>query len=137
MGFLYEQRCSDSPYLETVIRGRTVGEGATVRPSEVHWHLVFVKYKGQSHSVFVGPLATAGVVSYRDGAEILWIKFRLGSFMPHLLPRDFQDVETSLPGAASQSFWLKGCAWQFPDYDNVETFRFFMEIMVTAQDKRC
>jgi AraC-like DNA-binding protein len=42
--------------------------------------------------------------------------------MPHLPPRDFLDVETTLPGAASHSFWLKGSAWQFPDYDNVETF---------------
>jgi AraC-like DNA-binding protein len=32
------------------------------------------------------------------------------------------DSETILPGAASQSFWLKGAAWQFPDYENVETF---------------
>ncbi len=36
--------------------------------------------------------------------------------------RDFRDVETTLPGAARQSFWLNGSAWQFPDYDNVETF---------------
>ncbi len=42
--------------------------------------------------------------------------------MPHLRPRDFLDVETILPGAASQSFWLKGSAWQFPDYENAETF---------------
>jgi methylphosphotriester-DNA--protein-cysteine methyltransferase len=42
--------------------------------------------------------------------------------MPYLPPRDFLDVETTLPGAASNSFWLKGSAWQFPDYDNVETF---------------
>lgn len=42
--------------------------------------------------------------------------------MPHLPLRNFLDVETILPGAASQSFWLKGSAWQFPDYENVETF---------------
>jgi AraC-like DNA-binding protein len=42
--------------------------------------------------------------------------------MPHLPTRDFLDVETNLPGAASQSFWLKSSAWQFPDYENVETF---------------
>ena len=27
-----------------------------------------------------------------------------------------------LPGAAGNSFWLKGSAWQFPDYENVDTF---------------
>jgi methylphosphotriester-DNA--protein-cysteine methyltransferase len=42
--------------------------------------------------------------------------------MPHLPVRDFLDVETTLPGAASQSFWLKGFARQFPDYENADTF---------------
>jgi methylphosphotriester-DNA--protein-cysteine methyltransferase len=27
-----------------------------------------------------------------------------------------------MPGASRHSFWLTGTAWQFPDYDNVETF---------------
>ncbi len=42
--------------------------------------------------------------------------------MPHLPVRDYRDVEMTLPGAASHSFWLKGSAWQYPDYENVETF---------------
>lgn len=84
--------------------------------------MVFARHHGYMHPVFVGPWTTAGVVSYTEGAEILWIKFRLGVFMPHLPPRDFLDVETHLPRAASNSFWLKGSTWQSPDYDNVETF---------------
>jgi AraC-like DNA-binding protein len=28
----------------------------------------------------------------------------------------------TLPEATSQSFWLAGSAWQFPDYENAETF---------------
>jgi hypothetical protein len=28
----------------------------------------------------------------------------------------------SCPEQRAQSFWLNGSAWQFPDYDNVETF---------------
>jgi hypothetical protein len=62
------------------------------------------------------------VTSWGEGVEILWLRFKLGTFMPHLPTRDFLDVETNLPGAASQSFWLKSSAWQFPDYENVETF---------------
>lgn len=42
--------------------------------------------------------------------------------MPHLPARNFLDLETTLPEAASKSFWLKGSAWQFPDYNNTETF---------------
>lgn len=122
MGFVFEERFSDSPYIETVTRGHTEGEGSTIRPAESHWHLVFVSVHGNQTPIFVGPLTSAGVVPFGEGAEILWIKFRLGSFMPHLPVRDFLDIETPLPEASSRSFWLKGSAWQFPDFDNVETF---------------
>lgn len=113
---------SDSPYVETITHGWTASDGSTIRPAEIHWHMIFSKHHGRVHPLIVGPLTTAGVVSWTEGAEILWIKFKLGAFMPHLPPREFLDVETMLPGGASQSFWLKGTAWQFPNYDNVETF---------------
>ena len=122
MSMIYEERPSDSPYVETITDGWTASDGSTIRPAEIHWHMVFARHNGRVHPLVVGPLTTAGVVSWGEGAEILWIKFKLGAFMPHLPTRDFLDVETTLPGAASQSFWLKGSAWQFPDYDNVETF---------------
>jgi hypothetical protein len=122
MSIIYEERTSDSPYVETITRGWTASDGSTIRPAEVHWHMVFVRHNVRVQPLVVGPWTSAGVASWREGAEILWIKFKLGTFMPHLPPRDFLDVETVLPGAASQSFWLNGSAWQFPDYDNVETF---------------
>jgi hypothetical protein len=122
MSIIYEERTSDSSYVETITSGWTVSDGSTIRPAEVHWHMVFVRHNGCVHPLVVGPWTTAGVVSWQEGAEILWIKFKLGTFMPHLPVRNFLDVETILPGAASQSFWLNGSAWQFPDYDNVETF---------------
>ncbi|MCL5995886.1 MAG: helix-turn-helix domain-containing protein [Chloroflexi bacterium] len=104
------------------MQGRTEGEGSTIRPAECHWHMVLVKFNGNVQPFVVGPLTTSGIVSYTEGAEILWIKFKLGTFMPHLPTRDFLDVETGLPGAARNSFWLKGSAWQFPDYENADTF---------------
>lgn len=122
MSIIYEERSSDSPYVETITRGRTVSDGSTIRPSEVHWHMVFVKHNGSVQPLVVGPWTTAGVASWGEGAELLWIKFKLGAFMPHLPTRKFLDVETTLPGAASNAFWLNGSAWQFPDYENVETF---------------
>jgi hypothetical protein len=122
MTILFEERLSDSPYLETVTQGYTLCAGAAIRPAETCWHMVFVRAHGRFHPLVVGPLTTAGVASYGEGAEILWIKFKLGVFMPHLPTRDFRDVETRLPNAMRQSFWLKSAAWQSPDFGNVETF---------------
>lgn len=96
--------------------------GSTIRPSECNWHMVFVKEHGRTHKLIVGPLPTAGVASWGEGAEILWIKFKLGVFMPHLPVRDLLDSEKSLPEAASKSFWLKSAVWELPDFENVDTF---------------
>lgn len=122
MSIVFEERESDSPYIESITHGWTVSDGAPIRPAEIRCHMVFSKHDGRMVPIFVGPLTSSGVVTYGGGAEILWIKFKLGTFMPQLPARDFLDRETILPEAASNSFWLNGSAWQFPDYDNVETF---------------
>jgi hypothetical protein len=122
MGFIYEERLSDSPYIETITTGRTEGTGSTIRPAECNWHMVFVKLYGQVQAIVVGPLMTSGVVSYGEGAEILWIKFKLGTFMPHLPAKNYLDTETILPEASSKTFWLNSSSWQLPDFENVDTF---------------
>jgi Helix-turn-helix domain len=122
MSIIYKERPSDSPYVENVTHGWTASDGAPVRPAECHWHMVVVRQAGEARILVVGPLTTAGVATYTEGAELLWIKFQLGAFMPHMPARAFQDIEAVLPEASGRSFWLKGSAWQFPDHDNVETF---------------
>lgn len=122
MSILAEERLSDSPYVATITRGRTASDGSPVRPAETHWHMVIVRQDGNTRCLVVGPWTKAGVASYTEGAEILWIKFRLGAFMPHLRTRGFLDTETILPGAARRSFWLDNSAWEYPDYENADTF---------------
>ena len=122
MSITYEERSSDSPYVEMVMHGRTLGDDSPVRPAECRWHMVFVREGGGTRVVFVGPFTTAGITRYREGAEILWVKFALGAFMPHLPAGRFLDTETLLPGASGRSFWLKGSTWGFPDHENAETF---------------
>jgi AraC-like DNA-binding protein len=84
--------------------------------------MVVVKHSGSAQLLVVGPLTTSGLARWGADAEILWIKFKLGTFMPHLPARNFLDVETPLPGANRNTFWLKGSSWQFPTYENVDTF---------------
>jgi len=122
MSLSYEERLSDSPYVEKVTHGWTASEGSTIRPAEISWHMILTRHSGGTQFLLVGPLETSGVASWGGEAEILWIKFKLGAFMPHLPTRDILESETALPEASSRSFWLKGSAWQFPDYDNADTF---------------
>jgi len=55
--------------------------------------------------------------------EWLGIRFKLGTLMPQLPAgglRDRRDI--TLAEATSRSFWLNGSAWEYPDFDNAETF---------------
>lgn len=122
MSILYEERLSDAPYVERVTHGRTASDGSAIRPAECHWHMVFVNHMGGTHPVIVGPWTTAGVASWAEGAEILWVKFKLGVFMPRLPAHNFLNAETILPQGACRSFHLDGAVWQFPTYENVDTF---------------
>jgi hypothetical protein len=122
VSLIYEERLSDSPYVELITHGRTIGSSFTIRPSEINWHMVFVKHNGGFQPLVVGPLTSSGVVEFVEGVEILWIKFKLGTFMPHLPFKNFLDLETAMPDASSKSFWLKGSAWQIPSYENADTF---------------
>jgi AraC-like DNA-binding protein len=119
MSIRFEQRQSASPYIETITHGRTVSDGAALRPAEIHWHMVLVR-QDDVRLMVVGPWATAGLVTYSAGAELIWIKLKLGTFMPHMPTRAFLDLETRLPTARRNAFWLKGAAWPFPDIESVE-----------------
>lgn len=122
MTFLSEERQSDSPYVASVMRGRTASGGTTIRPADCHWYMVVVRYEGNTRLVVSGPWTQAGNLSYPEGVELVWIKFALGTCMPYMLNRNRLDQEVSLPEAAYHSFLLNGSTWQFPDFENVETF---------------
>jgi AraC-like DNA-binding protein len=56
-------------------------------------------------------------------AEWLGIRFKLGTFVPQLPARNLLDRrDVTLPEATNQSFWLNGSAWEYPDFENAETF---------------
>lgn len=117
-----EERLSDSPYIETITHGYTQSDGASIRPAASNWHMVFVKHEGETRIVVTGAWTTSGRVSWGEGAELLWLKFKLGTFMPHLPAKNILDREIALPDASCHSFWLHSSTWQMPTYENADTF---------------
>ena len=118
----FEERASDSPYIEKIMHGVTAGDASVIRPAASHWHMVFSTRNGKLVPLVVGPLTSAGTVSWTKEAEILWIQFKIGTFMPHMPFRNILDRETTLPEASSQSFWLNSSVWQCPNFENADTF---------------
>jgi AraC-like DNA-binding protein len=56
-----------------------------------------------------------------DG-EWLGVILKLGTFLPDLPTRLLVNDGVNLPTISRTSFWFSGSAWQFPTYDNAETF---------------
>ncbi len=122
MDFLMEGRLSDSPYIEMIWRGRAGNDYAPICPADERWNMLLLKRNEKVRVSVEGPLTKATPKTHTEGTEWLVIKFKLGTFMPSLPVRKLVDADAVLSEAASKSFWLHGSTWQFPDYENVETF---------------
>lgn len=122
MNSTYEERVSDSPYVGRI--GRFQVERAYSRscPANILSNMLLVRYKGQTSLSVWGPETKFGVMNYPEDAEFLFIAFKLGVFLPRFPMTNLVDTGLTLPDASSQSFWLDSSVWQYPSYENAETF---------------
>jgi AraC-like DNA-binding protein len=116
------ERLSDSPYVERVWRSHSEGAGSFLSIAESRWEMVLTRHQGQMSLTVRGPETKSTPACYPEDDEWLGIRFKLGTVMPALPASELVDGTLTLPEATSTSFWLQGAAWQFPDYDNADTF---------------
>jgi len=119
-----EDRPSDSPFVERIWRAHS--EGAS-RPflsiAESRSELVVTRQHGKLTLTVRGP-ETKAMPLGNCPADYEWLGILLkpGAFLIPLPARVLVDAAVTLPHATSQSFWLGDSVWQFPDYDNADTF---------------
>jgi AraC-like DNA-binding protein len=122
--FVLEPRPSDSPLIERIWRSQGEETGTFLSQAKINSMIVLSHYQGETIVTVRGPETKATPMDYTaTGAEFLGIDFKLGAFMSHFPPGKLvnqQDV--NLPEASGQSFWLHGSAWQFPTFENADTF---------------
>jgi AraC-like DNA-binding protein len=119
----FEERLSDSPFIERVWRSRSTSAGWFLSIASTHCEVVVTRCKGEVFLTLRGPEKRATVAQCPSDGEWIGVRLRLGTFMPHLLPCDLIDRrDVTLPTATSRSFWLRGSAWEYPTYANAETF---------------
>jgi AraC-like DNA-binding protein len=123
MTFILEERPSDSTLVETIWHARCAHPGSFISLAATSWEMVVTSYQGKTTLTVRGPETTATPLHYQwVGAEWLGIRFRLGAFMPLLLPRTLLDRrDIDLPVATRQTFWLHGATWELPTYENADT----------------
>ncbi len=122
MSFLFENRPSASPFVETIWHTHSAGSGAFTSIAVSHWEIVVTRQYGRTTLTVRGPETRATLASTPEDAEFLGITFQLGTFMPHLPVATLVNGSINLPEATGRSFWLNGSAWQFPDFENADTF---------------
>jgi AraC-like DNA-binding protein len=123
MLFTFEERLSDSPFVQAIWSAQSERSGSFISPAAIHWEITLMRYKGKTTFTVHGPETKASFTSAPADAEWLGILFKLGTFMPHLPPSIMLDKhDVNLPEANGKSFWLCGSTWEFPTYENADTF---------------
>jgi len=125
MTFVFDERSPDSPYVDTIWHTQSDGSGTFTSFTSVavsHWEMVVTKQYGVITFTARGPDTKATPAPVPAEAEFLGIKFKLGSYMPHLPVTNLVDNPVNLPDASSKSFYLHGSVWQFTDFENADTF---------------
>lgn len=123
MLFNFEERLSDSPFVERIWRSQTERTGPFLSIATSHWEMVVSKYHGNTTVTVRGSETKVTPIDVTfTGGEYVGIIFKHGTVLPYLPADAIVDGDVDLPGASSKSFWLNGLSWQFPTYDNADTF---------------
>jgi AraC-like DNA-binding protein len=123
MIFTIEDRLSDSPFVERIWRAQSERTGSLRSIAMSGWEMVVSRYQDKTYMTVRGPETRATLLPVTTvGTEFFGIRFKVGTLMPYLPASSLVDEDVNLPDASSQSFWLNGSAWGFPDYENADTF---------------
>jgi hypothetical protein len=120
---IFDDRPSDSPFVERIWRSRSerTGKVSLDRRLSLGNRRYKTRRQDLSHGAGTGDEATTADCPAHG--EWFAIRFRLGTFMPLLRPADLRDRnDVTLPNATSRSFWLNGSMWEYPNFENAETF---------------
>ena len=118
----YEERFSDSPYIDRVWRTRSTQDGNVISIALCALDIVIWKQQRNTYFSLQGPETHARLFPIPENAEFFGIMLKVGCHMPHIPVPQLINSAAELPGATANSFWLKGAAWEYPTYDNVEVF---------------
>jgi AraC-like DNA-binding protein len=123
MDLICDERLSDAPFVERVWHSGGARAGPFISMAEIECGLVVTKYRGKTTITLRGPANRATPAFCPADAEFLGIQLKPGAFIPSLPAKMLKDRhDVNLPEASSKSFWLNSSAWQYPDYENADTF---------------
>ncbi|MCI0535188.1 MAG: AraC family transcriptional regulator [Verrucomicrobiales bacterium] len=119
----FQDRPSESPFIERVWRSHSDRVGVFHSIAACHWGMVVTRLKGRMFLTVRGAETKATNADCPAEGEWFGVLFKLGTFMPLMRSGDLRDRnDVTLPNATNRSFWLNGSTWEFPNFENMETF---------------
>ncbi len=118
----FEERPSDSPFVERIWSTQSERASSFISISTVFWSMVISKWRGHITISLHGPETGATCKEFPAEGEWFGIAFKLGTFVSHIASSSLIDGNLFLPGTSGRSFSLCRSAWQFPNYENADTF---------------
>ena len=112
----------ESPFVQAIYQARSVGGGSFTSNATTQWEMVITKQMERIILSIRGPETKASPSPIPRDAEFLGVIFKHGVFMPSLPVRKFVDKEIHIPETVKNSFQLFGDTWEFPNFENVDTF---------------
>jgi hypothetical protein len=82
MSFIFDERSSDSPFVESVWRTYSVGGGSFMSSAASHWEMVLTRQKGKVTFSIRGPETKASPAPIPEDAEFIGIIFKRGGCWP-------------------------------------------------------
>jgi hypothetical protein len=122
MALVFEDRPSDSPYIDRVWRSRSHDIDEMTSIATGHWTLVVWEQAGSLHAAVQGPESRATRAPVPKDASFLGIRFALGTTLRGLPMDQLVDGDVQLPDVTRRSLWLAASRWSIPDFENAEEF---------------
>ncbi len=123
MFLIFQDRPSDSPFVERVWRSHSERAGTFLSVAASHLEMVVTRRRGRTCLTLRGPETRATLADCPAEGEWLAIRFKLGTFFPmHPANMLIDRRDQELPGASARTFWLDGSRWEYPTFENAETF---------------
>ena len=116
------ERRSDSPYVERIWHSHSEEGGPFRSIAESRWEICVMRVESRTSLLVRGPETRATPAFCPPEGEWLGIRFKVGTFMPAFLPRSLTDGAAMLSDDAAETFHLDGGRWEFPTFENAETF---------------
>jgi AraC-like DNA-binding protein len=120
---VFNDRPSDSPFIERVWRCHSERAGQFHSIASPHWEMAVSRVQGRTFLTIRGPETKATLADCPADGEWFGIRFKLGTFMPSLPVSALIDRnDKDMPDMAGRGFWLDGAEWEYPDFETAEDF---------------